>query len=108
MIASRYRMFRNASNCCCRFLPPLYRNVLLEMIAHFQSERMDEQRALLPGLKRISLGNANNMSRPTNNNESGPGSTTPEDPVELGTPPDDAFLDMLMRCQVSVGILKKE
>nr|XP_040234759.2 G-protein-signaling modulator 2 [Anopheles coluzzii] len=77
------------------------RNVLLEMIAHFQSERMDEQRALLPGLKRISLGNANNMSRPTNNNESGPGSTTPEDPVELGTPPDDAFLDMLMRCQGS-------
>ncbi|EAA14880.4 AGAP008977-PA, partial [Anopheles gambiae str. PEST] len=76
-------------------------NVLLEMIAHFQSERMDEQRALLPGLKRISLGNANNMSRPTNNNESGPGSTTPEDPVELGTPPDDAFLDMLMRCQGS-------
>uniref|UniRef100_A0A182PVU5 S-adenosylmethionine sensor upstream of mTORC1 n=1 Tax=Anopheles epiroticus TaxID=199890 RepID=A0A182PVU5_9DIPT len=77
------------------------RNVLLEMIAHFQSERMDEQRALLPGLKRISLGNANNISRPTNNNDSAPGSTTPEDPVALGTPPDDAFLDMLMRCQGS-------
>ncbi|XP_053675439.1 G-protein-signaling modulator 2 [Anopheles nili] len=76
------------------------RNVLLEMIAHFQSERMDEQRALLPGLKRISLGNAN-ISRPTNNNESGTGSTTPEDPVAIGTPPDDAFLDMLMRCQGS-------
>ncbi|XP_035904882.1 G-protein-signaling modulator 2 [Anopheles stephensi] len=79
------------------------RNVLLEMIAHFQSERMDEQRALLPGLKRISLDNANNISRPTNNNEpsSTPGSTTPKDPVALGTPPDDAFLDMLMRCQGS-------
>ncbi|XP_052892821.1 G-protein-signaling modulator 2 [Anopheles moucheti] len=77
------------------------RNVLLEMIAHFQSERMDEQRALLPGLKRISLGNANNMSHPTNNNESAPGSTAKEDPVALGTPPDDAFLDMLMRCQGS-------
>uniref|UniRef100_A0A182TC77 Uncharacterized protein n=1 Tax=Anopheles maculatus TaxID=74869 RepID=A0A182TC77_9DIPT len=79
------------------------RNVLLEMIAHFQSERMDEQRALLPGLKRISLDNANNISRPTNNNESSsaPGSTTPKDSVTLGTPPDDAFLDMLMRCQVS-------
>ncbi|XP_058121304.1 G-protein-signaling modulator 2 [Anopheles ziemanni] len=77
------------------------RNVLLEMIAHFQSERMDEQRALLPGLKRISLNNANNISRPTNNNESGTGSTTPEDAVSIGTPPDDAFLDMLMRCQGS-------
>uniref|UniRef100_A0A182M4F9 G-protein-signaling modulator 2 n=1 Tax=Anopheles culicifacies TaxID=139723 RepID=A0A182M4F9_9DIPT len=73
------------------------RNVLLEMIAHFQSERMDEQRALLPGLKRISLGNASNMSHPTNNNES----AGKEDPADLGTPPDDAFLDMLMRCQGS-------
>uniref|UniRef100_A0A182NBJ6 G-protein-signaling modulator 2 n=1 Tax=Anopheles dirus TaxID=7168 RepID=A0A182NBJ6_9DIPT len=82
------------------------RNVLLEMIAHFQSERMDEQRALLPGLKRISLGNAAaaaNISRPANNNESSGsvGPTTPEDPVSIGTPPDDAFLDMLMRCQGS-------
>uniref|UniRef100_A0AAG5DAI9 Uncharacterized protein n=1 Tax=Anopheles atroparvus TaxID=41427 RepID=A0AAG5DAI9_ANOAO len=72
------------------------RNVLLEMIAHFQSERMDEQRALLPGLKRISLNNAN-VSRP----DSGVGSTEPEDAVSIGTPPDDAFLDMLMRCQGS-------
>uniref|UniRef100_A0A182Q4N9 Uncharacterized protein n=1 Tax=Anopheles farauti TaxID=69004 RepID=A0A182Q4N9_9DIPT len=82
------------------------RNVLLEMIAHFQSERMDEQRALLPGLKRISLGNAAaaaNISRPANNNDSSGsvGPTTPEDPVSIGTPPDDAFLDMLMRCQGS-------
>ncbi|XP_058057255.1 G-protein-signaling modulator 2 [Anopheles bellator] len=78
------------------------RNVLLEMIAHFQSERMDEQRALLPGLKRITLNNATNASntinRPTNN-EPGAVSTPPEDTI--GTPPDDAFLDMLMRCQGS-------
>ncbi|XP_050101370.1 G-protein-signaling modulator 2 [Anopheles aquasalis] len=78
------------------------RNVLLEMIAHFQSERMDEQRALLPGLKRISLNSANNsLSRPMNNNEPGAGSTPPEEDVSIGTPPDDAFLDMLMRCQGS-------
>ncbi|ETN64854.1 g-protein signaling modulator [Anopheles darlingi] len=78
------------------------RNVLLEMIAHFQSERMDEQRALLPGLKRISLNSANNsLNRPMNNNEPEAGSTPPEEDVSIGTPPDDAFLDMLMRCQGS-------
>lgn len=95
------------------------RNALLEMIADFQSERMDEQRALLPGLKRISLTNSN---RP---NVSSSAAADPVDGVQIpdqsaaatagqqptaqdggglgavGTPPDDAFLDMLMRCQGS-------
>lgn len=95
------------------------RNALLEMIADFQSERMDEQRALLPGLKRISLTNSN---RP--NVSSSSATAVGNDPVDgvqipdqsaaaagqqptqdggavVGTPPDDAFLDMLMRCQGS-------
>ncbi|XP_053692984.1 G-protein-signaling modulator 2 isoform X2 [Sabethes cyaneus] len=84
------------------------RNALLEMIADFQSERMDEQRALLPGLKRISLNNSATASnRPvnassnstTNNSQAQPQQPPPADNFE--TPPDDAFLDMLMRCQGS-------
>nr|XP_029714526.1 LOW QUALITY PROTEIN: G-protein-signaling modulator 2-like [Aedes albopictus] len=82
------------------------RNALLEMIADFQSERMDEQRALLPGLKRISLNNATN--RPGMNNSGSDSLPSTQQPPQLpptsdgiGTPPDDAFLDMLMRCQGS-------
>ncbi|XP_055638854.1 G-protein-signaling modulator 2 [Toxorhynchites rutilus septentrionalis] len=79
------------------------RNALLEMIADFQAERMDEQRALLPGLKRISLNNANNvLNHPTNASNSS--LNQEQDPPQsdgIGTPPDDAFLDMLMRCQGS-------
>ncbi|XP_055594329.1 G-protein-signaling modulator 2 [Uranotaenia lowii] len=96
------------------------RNALLEMIADFQSERMDEQRALLPGLKRISINNPAGAGghRPSlgllPGGEAGgapidnaniedslqqPG-IAPNDPP-IGTPPDDAFLDMLMRCQGS-------
>jgi len=52
---------------------------LLEMIADLQSERMDEQRAILPGLKKTIV----TQTKKTN-----------------GTP-DDEFLDMLMRCQRS-------
>lgn len=86
------------------------RNALLEMIADFQSERMDEQRALLPGLKRISLNNATN--RPGMNNSGSDSLPSTQQPPQLpptsdgiGTPPDDAFLDMLMRCQVSFGLM---
>ncbi|XP_059612409.1 G-protein-signaling modulator 2 isoform X1 [Phlebotomus argentipes] len=59
------------------------RNALLEMIADLQSERMDEQRATLPGL----VNRAGLALKPP------PGAT--------GVAPDDAFLDMLMRCQGS-------
>lgn len=81
------------------------RNALLEMIADFQSERMDEQRALLPGLKRISLNNA--AVRPgaaTVSLGAVDGQVQAQQPAPadgIGTPPDDAFLDMLMRCQGS-------
>lgn len=47
------------------------------MIADLQSERMDEQRAQLPGF--VNRANRNNSNHS----------------------PDDAFLDMLMRCQGS-------
>lgn len=84
------------------------RNALLEMIADFQSERMDEQRALLPGLKRISLTN-NAAARPSvETTADGVIPAVPAQPLGgqdgvgiTGTPPDDAFLDMLMRCQGS-------
>lgn len=49
------------------------------MIADLQSERMDEQRAQLPGFV---------SNRANHINNSNPA-------------PDDAFLDMLMRCQVA-------
>ncbi|XP_037913277.1 G-protein-signaling modulator 2 isoform X2 [Hermetia illucens] len=59
-------------------------NYLLEMIADVQSKRMDEQRAILPGLKNRSGANNVINTQPRNNGA-----------------PDDAFLDMLMRCQGS-------
>lgn len=77
------------------------RNALLEMIADLQSERMDEQRAQLPGLvpspqnqstRRNLMMNAQSTSR----NAGGGGSGAGGEPA-----PDDAFLDMLMRCQGS-------
>lgn len=80
------------------------------MIADFQSERMDEQRALLPGLKRISL--TNSSARPNVETDAdGVAIPAPADQpaqdggVVVGTPPDDAFLDMLMRCQVSLDLM---
>lgn len=63
------------------------RNSLLEMIADLQSERMDEQRAALPGFVNRNLPNINTT-------------TTTVNPVNAPAP-DDAFLDMLMRCQGS-------
>lgn len=53
------------------------------MIADLQSERMDEQRAQLPGLR-------NGIPRSPILNQ-------PRERAE----PDDAFIDMLMRCQGS-------
>jgi G-protein signaling modulator 2 len=61
-------------------LPRDNRNQLLEMIENLQSERMNEQRAILPGLKR-------SATQPVSDGQS--------------PAPDDAFLDMLMRCQGS-------
>lgn len=77
-------------------------NALLEMIADLQSERMDEQRAQLPGLvpspqnlqQRRNMGAPIN-SQPTINNPRGSSTTTTRNEPA----PDDAFLDMLMRCQ---------
>lgn len=67
------------------------RNSLLEMIADLQSERMDEQRAALPGFVNRNLSNINNTT-----------TTTTTTGNSVNTPaPDDAFLDMLMRCQGS-------
>lgn len=53
-------------------------NQIVDMIADLQAERMDEQRAILPGLK---------------NQQQTVGGPQPQ--------PDDAFIDMLMRCQGS-------
>ena len=55
------------------------------MIADLQSERMDEQRAQLPGLVGVRRPPISQTRR-----------TNTLDPA-----PDDAFLDMLMRCQGS-------
>lgn len=76
---------------------PLYshaRNALLEMIADLQSERMDEQRAQLPGL----VTSHNRNGGPISNQSS---SNFPRGPSTTEPAPDDAFLDMLMRCQGS-------
>lgn len=69
---------------------------LLDLIVGMQSKRMDEQRVALPHLpglcpppassqnpviQRLSLADANNAT------------------------PDDAFLEMLMRCQVSLSLI---
>lgn len=75
------------------------RNALLEMIADLQSERMDEQRAQLPTLPGLvpSPQNQNTRRNLINNQtatrNNGGSSNEPA--------PDDAFLDMLMRCQGS-------
>ena len=68
------------------------RNQLLEMIADLQGERMDEQRAALSpgGLNNTNAGGA--AAAPAV-----PAGTQPKRKGE----PDDAFLDMLMRCQGS-------
>lgn len=77
------------------------RNALLEMIADLQSERMDEQRAQLPGLvpsPQIQQQHRSNFG-PINHQPSAVyprGSRTGSEPA-----PDDLFLDMLMRCQSS-------
>lgn len=60
------------------------------MIADLQSERMDEQRAQLPGL----VTNRSINSQPTSN-------FPPRRQQTVDPAPDDAFLDMLMRCQGS-------
>lgn len=64
------------------------------MIADLQSERMDEQRAQLPGL----VTNSSRNGRPIN---SQPSSNFPRGRNASEPAPDDAFLDMLMRCQGS-------
>lgn len=76
------------------------RNALLEMIADLQSERMDEQRAQLPGLvpspqNQSTRRNLMMNTQSTSRNASGGGGAGGE------PAPDDAFLDMLMRCQGS-------
>lgn len=65
------------------------RHQLLEMIADLQSERMDEQRAALPGLvgNQATAAVAAATQQPKRERKAGE--------------PDDAFLDMLMRCQGS-------
>lgn len=66
--------------------PKENRNALLEMIADLQSERMDEQRASLPGL--IGRGANQNIDILKRTGES-------------NNDTDEKFIDMLMRCQVS-------
>lgn len=71
------------------------RNQLLEMIADLQGERMDEQRAALqPGL----LGNSNGGLGAA---AAGGAGAAPQPKRDRKGEPDDAFLDMLMRCQGS-------
>lgn len=60
------------------------------MIADLQSERMDEQRAILPGLVNHRLGSPNISIQQQNLDTA---SATPT--------LDEGFLDMLMRSQVS-------
>lgn len=66
------------------------RHQLLEMIADLQSERMDEQRAALPGL----------VGNPAAATAAAAATQQPKRERKAGEP-DDAFLDMLMRCQGS-------
>lgn len=69
-------------------------NALLEMIADLQSERMDEQRAVLPGLIASPQNQAQRRQRsPILPQASSTGNRA--------AAPDDAFIDMLMRCQGS-------
>lgn len=85
-------------------------NALLEMIADLQSERMDEQRAQLPGLvaspqnlrQRQNLAAAAPINiQPTTINPRGSSVATNTTSIPNEPAPDDAFLDMLMRCQGS-------
>lgn len=71
------------------------RNALLEMIADLQSERMDEQRAQLPQLPGLIASPQNQQTR-RNLMTSQVQAASRREPA-----PDDAFLDMLMRCQSS-------
>lgn len=71
------------------------RNALLEMIADLQSERMDEQRAQLPQLPGLIASPQNQQTR-RNLMTSQAQAASRREPA-----PDDAFLDMLMRCQSS-------
>lgn len=66
-------------------------NQLLEMIADLQGERMDGQRAALaaPGLNNSTGGAAGGVAN------------APQPKRDRKGEPDDAFLDMLMRCQGS-------
>lgn len=68
------------------------------MIADLQSERMDEQRAQLPGLvSRRSGGGDSSQQAPLNSS-----TNVSNLPSNNSLPaPDDAFLDMLIRCQVN-------
>lgn len=67
------------------------------MIADLQSERMDEQRAQLPGLITT---NSNQFQRAPINKQ--PSLVFPRGAsTSTERAPDDAFLDMLMRCQSS-------
>ncbi|XP_055325379.1 G-protein-signaling modulator 2 isoform X3 [Sitodiplosis mosellana] len=76
------------------------RNALLEMIADLQSERMDEQRAQLPTLPGLVPSPQNqNTRRNLLNNQQATQRNTSGSASEPA--PDDAFLDMLMRCQGS-------
>lgn len=67
------------------------------MIADLQSERMDEQRAQLPGLVTRRSGGAASGSAAASGSNSVSISARSNKNVPA---PDDAFLDMLMRCQV--------
>lgn len=69
-------------------------HALLEMIADLQSERMDEQRAQLPGL--VTRRNGSSPGGPSTSNVSNQSKSKKSLPA-----PDDAFLDMLIRCQVN-------
>lgn len=80
-----------ASNSSFLFV---FRNALLSMIADLQSERMDEQRAMLPGLVNRRLSSPHNNGPPQPSNSNATNSTT----AAL----DEGFLDMLMRSQVNL------
>lgn len=82
-------------------------HALLEMIADLQSERMDEQRAQLPGLvtRRTGASPASAAAGSSNatSHRSAASNVSQIQSKLLGHQPaaDDAFIDMLMRCQVN-------
>lgn len=77
------------------------RNALLEMIADLQSERMDEQRAQLPQLPGLVPSPINQNTRRNLINHQAAAATRNANAAGSEPAPDDAFLDMLMRCQGS-------